>query len=181
MTLSHRSSSVTPQRSILLAAGIVLALAANNAGANQVYKACGKKWAKKAAKLPQEKLAWMLAKSSAEAVRDLDRDGRDDRILMTSTPSFRTCDVAKDWDQKETTVRIELGNGKVKLYHWINGLMVNGLKLHPTTGRMLVTGTDAQGQATSKWVDYGPVQPAANETLLAAANRPAAPPGSTKK
>ncbi len=156
---------------VLVAVGVVAgALAmASVAGANQVYKACGKKWARKAAKLETEQLAWMMKRSSAEILRDVDGDGREDRIVMTSTPSFRTCEVREDWDRKENTIRIEYAGGRVRLFHWINTQLVETMTHYPQIGRILVAGVDAEGHAVSKWVDYGEDAGAPQPALLAAA------------
>lgn len=147
----------------------VAAMAASEARANKVYKACGNKWAKLVAKLPQEKVAWMMEHRSAELRRDVDGDGREDRITLQSGPSFRSCDVRGSWDQKETSVRIELTGGKTRLYHWINGQLVETVKIYPTLGKMLVTGHDARGEPVSKWVEIGRTPAEGSRTLLAAA------------
>lgn len=147
----------------------VAMLAASEARANKVFKACGKKWAKAAAKLSQEQLSWMMRQRSVEFLRDIDGDGREDRIALTSGPSFRTCDVREDWDRKETSVRIELANGKTRLYHWINGQLVDSIKIYPELGRILATGYDARGDPSSKWIDLGRPSDDGRSPLLAAA------------
>jgi len=145
----------------------VAMLAASEARANKVFKACGKKWAKAAAKLSQEQLSWMMRQRSIEFFRDIDGDGREDRIALISGPSFRTCDVRQDWDRKETSVRIELANGKTRLFHWINGQLVESIKIFPELGRILATGYDARGDPFSKWIDLG--RPLADSRPLVAA------------
>ncbi len=155
-------------------AGLVL-LTASSAWANKVYKPCGKKWVKAASKLPQEQLQWMMQERSVEIVRDVDGDGREDRIVLSSGPSFRTCDVREDWHLKETSVRVELATGKTRLFHWINGQLVEGVKLYPQLGKMLVTGFDAAGNSFSKWVVLGRPAEAAPEPLLATTDLPELP------
>jgi len=147
----------------------VAMLAASEARANKVFKACGKKWAKAAAKLSQEQLSWMMRQRSVELLRDIDGDGREDLIALTSGPSFRTCEVQKDWDRKETSVRIELASGKTRLYHWINGQLVDTIKIFPELGRILAMGSDARGDPSSKWIDLGGPPAESPPSLLAAA------------
>ncbi len=122
--------------------------------ANQVYKACGQKWLRKARALAPEQRAWLLESRSAEFAVDLDGDGVDDIIKMTSNPSFRDCRIKQNWNLKETTVRIELSTGKTRLFHWINDILAEKMVIRRGTGRILVAGIDARGEQLSKWVDY---------------------------
>lgn len=142
-------------------------LVATSVRANQVYKACGKKWARQAAKLPPDQLAWLMEQRAAELDRDLDGDGLADHLIMTSTPSFRGCDVKGSWQKKETTLRIEYGDGRSQLFHWIGEHLVESLRLHPATGRILVAGVDVEGAKASRWVDYRHGEGPMPETMLA--------------
>ena len=141
-------------RIVSLIAALGLLATVTGADANQVYKACGKKWARQAAKLTPEQLAWLMEQRAARLDRDLDGDGLDDQITMTSTPSFRHCDVKSNWNQKETMVRIDYGNGKSQIFHWIGAQLVERMSLHPAIGKILVAGVDARGSGVSKWVAY---------------------------
>lgn len=156
-TTNPRSSVFHPRRFELFALLFALAglLAASApCDANQVYKRCGKKWLRQAKNLTPAQLSWLLEERSAELTRDLDGDGTADTLSMTSTPSYRSCDLKNTWSQKENTIRIDYGNGKRKIFHWIGGQLVSAMKLHPSTGRMLVVGIDAGGQPTSRWLEY---------------------------
>ncbi len=143
-------------------AGVVALVAAPDLQANQVYKACGHKWLRKAKSLTVEQQAWLMEARSAEFAVDLDGDGIDDTIKMTSNPSFRDCQIKQNWNLKETTVRVELSNGKTQLFYWINDVLAERMMIMRSTGRILVTGMNADGMNASKWVDYlkGSVPPA---------------------
>ncbi len=122
--------------------------------ANQVYKACGPKWLRKAKTLSPQQWEWLVEQRSVEFAVDLDGDGADDTITMTSNPSFRDCQIKQNWNLKETTVRIELTTGKTRLFHWINETLAEKMTIMRGHGRILVSGTDSGGQGFSKWVDY---------------------------
>ncbi len=155
---------------VLLFVAVALTFAARSE-ANQVYKDCGQKWLKQAKKLQPEELAWMLEKRTAEVVKDLDGDGTDDTVTMTNTPSFRNCEVRSSWSRKETTIRIEYGNGKIGIFYWIDGQLTETVKLYPALGRLLLSGSDAGGRAISRWVEYRSAEaPAAESRIAGAAN-----------
>ncbi len=135
-------------------AGVVAVTAAPDLEANQVYKACGQKWLRKAKKLTPDQWSWLIEKRVAEVAVDVDGDGVDDTITMTSNPSFRDCRIRENWNLKETTVRVELSTGKTRLFHWINDLLAEKMVIMRGTGRILVTGVNAGGASVSKWVDY---------------------------
>ena len=71
---------------------------------HQTSSACGKKWAKRAKRLSQSQLTWMLRRN--HAIYDIAANG--DTILtleLLSTPSYRDCDVAipaSPWPQGQT-------------------------------------------------------------------------------
>ncbi len=67
----------------LLAVAGVLA-ASTPSGANQVFKACGKKWLRQVEKLPPEQLAWLLETRFTEITKDLDGDGAVDTLTLTN-------------------------------------------------------------------------------------------------
>ena len=159
-----------------LAAAAALALPAD-ALANQVYKACGPKWLRKAGKLTAEQKSWLIEQRAAEHTVDIDGDGAADTIRMTSMPSFRDCEIRKNWNLKETTVRIEFGNGRTQLFYWINGGLAERMKIVPGIGRILVSGVDAEGRQLSKWVDYRRKARPRPETLVADRGRGEAAPG----
>lgn len=177
---SQQHSEAIGNRSIARSAKLFIALAAaltltapGNLHANQVFKACGKKWVAKAKKLEAAKLGWMLQKRNAEMNADLDRDGRSDVLTVESNPNFRSCDLKKAWDQKETTVRIELATGKTLVYHWIGTGLVHQLKVFPELERILVAGLDAQGVQVARWVQYRTVEEVPEiDTMLADAADP---------
>ncbi len=135
-------------------AGVVAMVAAPDLQANQVYKACGQKWLRKAKHLTPEQRSWLMERRSAEFAVDLDGDGADDTITMTSNPSFRDCRIRQSWNLKETTVRVELSTGKTRLFHWINDILAEKMVIIRGTGRIMVTGFNAGGESVSKWVDY---------------------------
>lgn len=151
---------------VLFSIAVALTFAAHSE-ANQVYKNCGQKWIKQAKKLQPEELAWMLEQRTAEVVKDLDGDGVDDTVTMTNTPSFRNCEVRSSWSRKETTIRIEYGNGKVGVFYWIDGQLTETVKLYPALGRLLLSGSDADGRAISRWVEYRSTEAPATESLIA--------------
>ena len=126
----------------------------------EVAKACGPKWAKKAATLDAEQLNWMLARVAVKVTRDLDGDGELDTITLSNTPSFRSCDVRATWDQRETQLDIEYTTGKKQRFHWIRNQRIERLKLYREIGRILIVGVDANGAPNNKWVDYGQTVPA---------------------
>ncbi len=135
-------------------AGVVAAAAAPDLQANQVYKGCGKKWLRKAKTLSTQQWEWLVERRSAELVADLDGDGVDDKILMTSNPSFRDCQIRHNWNLKETTIRVELSSGKTRLFYWINDTLAERMLIMRGTGRILVSGMKAGGEGAGKWIDY---------------------------
>ncbi|MCP3957182.1 MAG: hypothetical protein GY719_04960 [bacterium] len=151
---SARRANVPRFLAVGVLAALALVAAPSELYANQVYKACGSKWLRKAKKLEASQKVWLMEKRSAEAAVDLDGDGRDDVIKMTSNPSFRDCDIRRNWNLKETTIRIELATGKTKLFYWINGILVEKMTILKTEGRILVSGVNAEGSSVSKWIDY---------------------------
>ncbi len=151
---------------VLLSVVAALTFAARSE-ANQVYKHCGQKWLKQAKKLQPEELAWMLEKRTAQVVKDLDGDGANDTVTMTNTPSFRNCEVRSSWSRKETTIRIEYGNGKVGVFYWIDGQLTETVKLYPALGRLLLSGSDAGGRAISRWVEYRSGEAPTPESMIA--------------
>ena len=188
---SHLSPHTSKACHILLGARLLLAWLVVGAAvmaapatvrANQVYKACGKKWVRQAAKLEAEKVTWMMQARAAQMTRDLDGDGRADTLVMTNTPSFRSCDVKQRWDDKETTLRIEYATGKTQIFHWISPQLVEEMSLYAMQGRILVTGSDAAGTTVSRWVDYrgasrepSPARGATGPAALASIGPTAAP------
>ncbi len=165
-------SAASPIRLLCwLVAGAALMVAPSALWANQVYKACGKKWVRQVSKLDAEKRAWMMEGRNAQVTADLDGDGRPDSIVMTNTPSFRDCDVKRHWDRRETTVRIEYGNGKKQVFFWISGQLVEEMSLFRDNGRILMVGFDAQGQQHSRWVEYA-TQPRARTAVATAVLQP---------
>ncbi len=141
---------------LLLILGTAVLLLPSRSDANQVFKACGKKWAKEAAKLQPEQLSWLSEQRSGKFAGDLDGDGTPDAVKMTNNTCFRSCKVRTHWDQKETTVRIDYGNGKSRVFFWINNLLVEDVKLYPALGRILIVGSDPEGSPFSKWLQYMP-------------------------
>ncbi len=150
----------------LIAVAGMLAVATDS-GANQVYKSCGRKWLKQAQKLPAEQLSWMLEARSTELTKDLDGDGVADTLIMTNTPSYRNCDPGSSWDKKETTIRIEYGNGKAQVFYWINSQRVERIIFYGGVGRFLVAGVDFQGEESSRWVEYRRVENPMPQSALA--------------
>lgn len=148
---------------LLFITGTAVLLLPARSDANQVYKACGKKWAKEAAKLEPDQLSWMSEQRSGKFTGDLDDDGTPDTVAMTNNTCFRSCKVRTHWDQKETTVRIDYGNGKSRVFFWINNLLVEDVKLYPALGRILIVGMDPQGNPFSKWLQY---MPAPNPSIV---------------
>ncbi len=160
---SHHSSPLSDQLAAVrrwsriltwCLAGVVAVAAAPDLQANQVYKACGKKWLRKAKTLSTQQWEWLVERRSAELVADLDGDGVDDKILMTSNPSFRDCQIRHNWDLKETTIRVELSSGKTRLFYWINDILAERMLIMRGTGRILVSGMKAGGEGAGKWIDY---------------------------
>ncbi len=143
-----------PRLLVWCLAGLIVAAAAPALHANQVYKACGQKWLRKAKSLAPEQRAWLMESRSAEHAVDLDGDGIDDTITMTSNPSFRDCQIKQNWSLKETTIRVELSSGKTRLFYWINDILAERMVVMRGTGRILVAGMNARGENLSKWVDY---------------------------
>lgn len=152
---------------ILLLAGVIALALPASSQANQVFKACGKKWVKQVRKLAPEQLAWMTQERSASFAGDLDGDGRKDTLTVANRPSFRQCNVRENWDRRETTVRIEYGNGKTQVFFWIDGLVLEDLKLIPEANRILVRAKDTQGRPFAKWLQYRGTPPPEVEAVVA--------------
>ncbi len=150
------------------------------AEAQQVTKACGPKWLKKAMKLTPEQRAWMLRRTTAELAWDLDGDGRTDTVKLTSNPNFRDCHVKQVWNEKENTVRIDYADGKAQIIDWIGDQLVEKLVVVEASGRILVGGVSSEGRKLSRWVEYrrapaAPALPAGTMVAeLPAAGTPAA-------
>ncbi|MFQ5350389.1 MAG: hypothetical protein ACE5EG_08100, partial [Thermoanaerobaculia bacterium] len=72
---------------------------------HQSFKACGRKWLKKAARLTPEQREWMLRRE--HRLYTLATGGRSVMTLeLLSTASFRGCDLERAWSSRETTVRV---------------------------------------------------------------------------
>lgn len=167
--------SINGRAILCLLLGLCVVLSTSSAlHANQVSKACGKKWAARAMKLSQEQLAWMLEQRVAEVTADLDQDGKPDTLTLTSYPNFRKCDVKTMWSQKENNVRIEYANGKIQTFHWFGETITQKLLIYPSTGRILVVGFNPEGQQAAKWLKYRTVPPTlkASHTLVAEYKKP---------
>ncbi len=130
---------------------------------HQSFKACGKKWAKRATTLAPEERAWMMR--SAHKIYRVALRGR---TLMTlevlSTPSFRDCDVLVTWDRKETTVRATYfradGSTRVVLNHLASGevLFDAGARFFAAHGRVLLSGVDRHGRSSGRWLELDPLR-----------------------
>ena len=158
-------------RVVLLFMVLALVVAMPTAEAQDVSKACGKKWLRAAKKLSQDQLKWMLDKRFAELAVDLDGDGLDDRIELREGPSFRSCDVRATWSKREHQMRVELTAGNAKIIHWIDDLRVERLKVDAVRGRILVSGSSSDGRSLSQWVQLDlPARP--SEPLLSPLETP---------
>ncbi len=124
---------------------------------HRAYKACGKKWAKRAARLGGERLEWMLRRGHR-----MYRVATGGRTLMTlellSTASFRDCNVAEHWSRRETSVRVTYhepdGSTRVQLHHFANDDVhyAGELKLYAAQGRALLLGVTVDGRQSNRWL-----------------------------
>ncbi len=150
---------------LLACAALLIVPAA--AGANQVFKPCKKDWVKQTKKLSPEQLSWRLEERSAEVKQDLDGDGLIDTLILTNWPSYRNCDLKKNWHKKEVTIRIEYGHGKTRVIDWIGDQLVDRLKVYAAQGKILVVAVDSQGRASNRWVQYREVEDPSPSTAVA--------------
>ncbi len=142
---------------------------------HQTFKACGKKWAKKAARLSQEQLAWMLQRDhrlvevSLEGVKVL-------TLEILSGPSLRDCDVVNRWDRRETSIRATYyladGSSRTTLANFSDDHVFFNEQpaILAAAGRALLKGVTADGTAVARWLDLEPL----GELYAAAARRLAA-------
>ncbi len=125
---------------------------------HQTFKACGPKWAKRAAKLEPEKLEWMLRREHR-----LYRLAAAGRTLMTlellSTASFRDCKLAEQWAVRETTVRVTYyfddGATRTRLVHFADDdVFFDGQpRFYVGLGKALLRGVRQDGTAVSRWLE----------------------------
>lgn len=144
---------------------------------HQSIKACGKKRVKRARKLPEDQLAWMLQWS--HGIYAVELDGQLVMSLeLLSTPSLRNCDVVNDWDQRETSIRVTYyladGSQKVVLSNFSKDHIFFNEKpeIYPHIGKALLKGTTVQGARASRWLELERLRTLYEEALVARAFRP---------
>lgn len=124
---------------------------------HQSSKACGKKWLKKARRLEPEQLAWMLQQDHKLYTVTANRH-RLLTIEILSTPSFRNCDVTKEWSRRETTVRVKYflpdGTTSVKLHHFARAEVFfnQAPKIYAGAGKALLRGVTVDGHQSNRWL-----------------------------
>ena len=145
---------------------------------HQSFKACGKKWRRKARKLSAEKLAWMLDKNH----RFYEVTVNDRKLLtieLLSTASFRNCDLESEWAKRETTIRVEYflsdGTTAVNLHHFArdNIFFNQAPKVHAGMGKVLLKGIQVNGKQASRWLELEPLK---KDNMRRAADPHADPP-----
>jgi hypothetical protein len=125
---------------------------------HQSAKACGKKWLKKAGRLTPEQLTWML-RQSHQLYTVTANQQRLLTIEVLSTPSFRNCDVEKEWNRRETTVRVTYfladGTTAVKLHHFARDetFFNQAPKVYAPAGRALLRGVTVNGHESNRWLN----------------------------
>ncbi len=127
-------------------------------------RACGKKWARKAAQLSQQQLGWMLGRH--HRVYRYKADGRPVITLeVLSTPSFRDCQVAESWSRRETTVlaTLHLADGSTRTrmhFYGEDDVFFNRVPaVFPTLGKVLLKGETADGRISNRWLNLDSMAP----------------------
>lgn len=125
---------------------------------HQAFKACGKKWVKKARRLTQEQLRWLLARSHRIYHVDVGAE-RIATLEVLSAGSFRDCDLDENWDKRETSVRVTLyrpdGSTRVRMSNFaIDDVFFNAEPaFYPQIGRVLLRGVDVDGTKSNRWLE----------------------------
>ncbi len=156
-------------------------LSASDFRLHQSFAACGKKWAKKASRLAPAERAWLLTRSHR-----IYRMVAGGQLILTlevlSTPSFRGCDVARDWKLRETTVLARFvdagGDSRTTMTSFARDefFFDREPRVFPGLGKVLLRGRDFEGQAVSRWLALDlaplPAAPATSPVLVASAGAP---------
>ncbi len=120
-------------------------------------QACGKRWLKRARRLAEGQLEWML-RSDHKLYSMLLPDGQEMTLEILSTASFRDCDVEQHWNKRETTARITRyrsdGEVRVRLFHFAqDDIFFNQRpRILAQAGKILLTGVTLDGRPASRWI-----------------------------
>ncbi len=134
------------------------------------FKSCGKKWVKRAHALSQDKLAWMLQRDH----RFYEVTANDRKLLtieVLSTASFRNCDVEREWNKRETTIRVKYflsdGTTAIKLHHFArDDIFFNQPpSIYAGMGRALLKGINVDGQQANRWLELQPLKQLLTEEM----------------
>ena len=124
---------------------------------HQSFKACGKKWLKKAKRLTPEQLDWMMRRE--HRLYKLAAGGRTVMTLeLLSTTSFRGCDLETAWSARETTVRVtyfeEDGSRATRLHSFAkDGVFFDRQPtFYAGMGKALLRGVTLDGTKVSRWL-----------------------------
>ena len=130
---------------------------------HQAFKACGKKWAKRARQLSPDQLTWMFRRN--HSYFEVAANGHTILTLeLLSTPSYRDCDVERQWLKKETTIRLSYtradGRRQVQLVHFASDdtLFDRAPTFYPSIGKALLRGVTADGTASNRWLPLAPLE-----------------------
>lgn len=115
---------------------------------------CPKKWNKVYKTLDIKDTRWVLSQTDMRYEgRDLDGDGLEDKVMVTSKRWIRGCDAQKYWLDKENTIRIEYTSRPDQQYTWRGGL-VREFTIRPDEKTITFTEESREGVRTMKRIDY---------------------------